>query len=65
MISGGPGCSTSSPGGNLGDGLPPAANSGAGVIGRLVGPDKTMGNPPLAVLRILLVDCAGALHAVL
>ena len=39
---------TSSPGGNLVDGLPPAANTGAGVIGQRVGRDKCVVNRPLA-----------------
>ena len=34
VLSGDLSCSASSPGGNLVDGLPLAANTGAGVIGR-------------------------------
>ena len=57
VLSDDPSCSTSSPGGNLFDGLPPAANWPIQIYGL-----ATFG---LSVLRILLSDCAGALHAVL
>ena len=46
-------------GGDLVGGLPPAANTGAGVIGRLVTPIQIHGS---AVLRILLFDSTGALR---
>ena len=40
-------CSTSSPGGNQVDGLPPAARTGAGVIGQRVAQDKSISRNPI------------------
>ena len=43
LLLGDPICSTSSPGGDLVDGLPPVANTKAGVIGWGVDPDTYLG----------------------